>query len=117
MLADRSGEEGDGVETFSSPRRLAVRIAGLDQPNLGSQYWDMIRATNLEEFERALARMQMPMFNVIYADRDGRILNVTIASGAPLNAVNTQLHEELGRVFADLQDDPDSDLLVLTGEG
>ncbi len=53
---------------------LAVRIAGLDQPDLTDQYWQMMRATNLEAFEAALRRLQMPMFNTIYADRDGHIL-------------------------------------------
>jgi acyl-homoserine-lactone acylase len=37
------------------------------------QWWEMTRATNLEEFESALKRLQVPMFNVIYADRDGHI--------------------------------------------
>jgi acyl-homoserine-lactone acylase len=38
------------------------------------QYWDMARATNLREFEDAVARLQNPFFNVIYADRDGHIM-------------------------------------------
>jgi acyl-homoserine-lactone acylase len=33
----------------------------------------MTRATNLEEFESALKLLQVPMFNVLYADRDGHI--------------------------------------------
>lgn len=57
-------------------RALALRIAGLDQPNLPEQYWRMLRATNLTEFEAALRMLQMPMFTVIYADRDGHILHL-----------------------------------------
>ncbi len=53
---------------------LVARLAGLDQPHFVEQYWDMMRATNLETFEAALRRLQNPFFNVIYADRDGRIM-------------------------------------------
>ena len=55
-------------------RAVALRLASLDRPHLMEQYWDMVRATSLEEFEAALARLQMPFFNVLYADRDGHIL-------------------------------------------
>ena len=34
-----------------------------------------------------------------------------------MNAVNARMHEELGRVFLDLQKDEESDLIVLTGSG
>jgi acyl-homoserine-lactone acylase len=34
----------------------------------------MGRATNLSEFESALRMLQNPMFNVVYADKDGNIL-------------------------------------------
>jgi enoyl-CoA hydratase len=49
--------------------------------------------------------------------RAGRILTVSIAGPAPLNGVDAAMHEELARLFPDLQRDPDSDLIVLTGEG
>lgn len=55
-------------------KAIAVRLVGLDQPYLAEQYWDMVRATSLDEFQDALSRLQMPFFNVIYADRDGRIM-------------------------------------------
>jgi acyl-homoserine-lactone acylase len=53
---------------------LALRIAGLSQSGLFEQYWRMLRATNLSQFEAALRRLQMPMFNTVYADEDGHIL-------------------------------------------
>ena len=34
-----------------------------------------------------------------------------------MNAVDGQMHHELSRVFIEAQDDPDSDLIILTGEG
>ncbi len=54
-------------------RAYAVRIAGIDNTGLMNQYFDMGRAGSLEEFESALKRMQIPMFNIIYADRNGNI--------------------------------------------
>jgi acyl-homoserine-lactone acylase len=55
-------------------RALALRVAGLTAPNVVSQYWEMTLAKNLAEFSRANSRLQMPFFNVIYADRDGQIM-------------------------------------------
>jgi acyl-homoserine-lactone acylase len=57
-------------------KALALRVAGLQQPALVTQYWRMIQAHNLDEFIAAISRLQMPFFNVIYADRDGHILYV-----------------------------------------
>ena len=62
--------------SFETYRALALRVAGLDRPHLTDQYLDMISARNLRELEAALARQQMPMFNVIAADRDGHILHL-----------------------------------------
>ncbi|MEK7404710.1 MAG: acylase [Acidobacteriota bacterium] len=55
---------------------IALRVAGLDQPGMAAQYWAMARARNLNEFETALKRMQIPMFTVMYADRDGHIMHL-----------------------------------------
>ncbi len=55
-------------------KALAVRMVGLDQPHIFEQYWEMMQATSLEEFEKALKRLQMPMQNFIYADREGHIM-------------------------------------------
>ncbi len=57
-------------------RAVALRLVGLYETDLIQQYWDMARATSLEEFETALARLQMPMFTVIYADREGHVLSL-----------------------------------------
>jgi acyl-homoserine-lactone acylase len=62
-------EEGPG-------KALALRVAGLDQANLADQYWHMLRATSVSEFESALRSLQMPMFTVMYADRDGHVLHL-----------------------------------------
>lgn len=55
---------------------LALRSVGWDTPNLAQQYLDMLRAKNLREFERAVKKLQMPMFTVMYADGDGHILHL-----------------------------------------
>lgn len=51
------------------------------------------------------------------ATRAGRILTLSLSGPTPVNAVDAKMHHELSRVFLDAQDDPDSDLIVLTGEG
>jgi enoyl-CoA hydratase len=47
--------------------------------------------------------------------REGRILTAAIAAPGAVNAIDGALHRELAEVFTDLQRDPDSDLIVLTG--
>ena len=49
--------------------------------------------------------------------REGRILTATITGNNPVNGVDGQMHEELARIFTDLQHDPDSDIIILTGAG
>jgi acyl-homoserine-lactone acylase len=57
-------------------RAVALRVAGLEAHDLLTQYWDMGRARTLAEFDAALSRLQLPMFTVIYGDRDGNIMHV-----------------------------------------
>ncbi len=52
---------------------IALRVAGLDDYGIIEQYWDMSHAKTLKQFERAVSRLQIPMFNVMYADRKGHI--------------------------------------------
>ncbi|WP_414530643.1 acylase [Nodularia chucula] len=55
---------------------VALRVVGLDEPLVLAQWWDMARAKNLSQFEAALKRLQLPMFTVIYADKDGHIMHL-----------------------------------------
>jgi acyl-homoserine-lactone acylase len=57
-------------------KALALRVVGLDRPGAWKQWWDMGRATSLEEFTAALRQMQIPMFTVMYADRAGHIMHL-----------------------------------------
>ena len=61
------------VVAFNSGRTqaLALRVAGLNQPSLVTQYWDMIQSQTLAQFQSAESMLQMPFFNTIYADRAG----------------------------------------------
>ncbi|MEB3214880.1 MAG: acylase [Nostocales cyanobacterium 94392] len=54
----------------------ALRVVGLDQPGVLKQWWDMARSSYLAEFEKALQRLQLPMFTVMYADRQGHIMHL-----------------------------------------
>ncbi|MCW5962672.1 MAG: acylase [Bryobacterales bacterium] len=54
-------------------KTLAMRVAGLDRPFALEQYWQMQTARSFREYETALRRLQVPTFNIVYADRDGNI--------------------------------------------
>jgi acyl-homoserine-lactone acylase len=58
-------------------KALALRFEGLEADRTGTveQYLAMIRAQNLDEFQTALQMMQVPMFTVLYANRDGDIMH------------------------------------------
>lgn len=50
--------------------------------------------------------------------RNSRILTIALTSPTnPVNAVDQAMHDELARVFFEAQDDDESDLIILTGEG
>jgi enoyl-CoA hydratase len=60
--------------------------------------------------------MDFSDYQRIRATRQGRILTLALDNGK-VNAVDGQMHRELARVFLDAQDDDDSDLVILTGNG
>jgi enoyl-CoA hydratase len=53
----------------------------------------------------------------ILVTRDGRLLTLTLNRPDTLNAFSMGLHDELGHAFALAATDPDSDVIVLTGQG
>ncbi|MDB5136154.1 MAG: Cephalosporin acylase [Mucilaginibacter sp.] len=55
-------------------KAFAVRIAGLHNVYFNEQYHKMAKASNFAEFQSAVKMLQMPMFNVIYADKGGNIM-------------------------------------------
>lgn len=53
---------------------LALRYPYMtDPPQIITQWYDMGQATNFDEFETALKQNALPLFNVIYADKDKNI--------------------------------------------
>ena len=52
---------------------IALRVAGLDRPFMLQQYYDMLQATNFDEFQTIMKRLQIPTFNITYADKAGNI--------------------------------------------
>jgi len=77
-LAVRRSVHGPVVE--AGGELLAIRTTAVDDWSSSAgaleQWWNMGRATNLEEFEAELQKLQVPIFTVIYADRDGHVLSL-----------------------------------------
>ena len=61
------------VVSQKTDKVLALRMVGLDRPNMFLQWWRMINSTSFEEFEEALKMAQIPFWNVMYADKVGNI--------------------------------------------
>jgi acyl-homoserine-lactone acylase len=57
-------------------KALALRVVGLDRPGVLEQWWDMAKAKNFKQFEKVLQRLQLPMFTIMYADREGHIMHL-----------------------------------------
>jgi acyl-homoserine-lactone acylase len=54
-------------------KALALRLSGLDRPFFMQQFTEMAKASNLNEFEGAMKKLQLPLQNIIYADKNGDI--------------------------------------------
>ena len=55
---------------------LALRLAKLDEGGLVDEWYAMGKAHSLTEFKAAMSRLAIPMFNTMYADREGKIYYV-----------------------------------------
>ncbi|MGF7216532.1 acyl-homoserine-lactone acylase [Spirosoma lacussanchae] len=69
----RYSQHGPVMQTKDG-KTYAFRFAGLTNPGIAAQHHAMAKAKNLADFETAVQRMQLPMFNIIYADKTGNIL-------------------------------------------
>ncbi len=56
-------------------------------------------------------------YQTLAFSREGRVLTIMMNRPEVMNAVSHELHVELGRVFIEAADDPDTDIIVLTGAG
>jgi enoyl-CoA hydratase len=61
--------------------------------------------------------MSYQNYNALTLSVTDRIATVTLNRPEKLNAVDERMHEELARVFVDLNNDPDCDVVVITGAG
>ena len=61
--------------------------------------------------------MKFADYKTLVFARRGRVLEITMNRPEKLNAVDEAMHEELARVFVDASNDPESDIVVLTGTG
>src|ERR1041384_4797786 len=55
---------------------LALRLAKLEEGGLIDEWYAMGKAHSLTEFKAAMSRLAIPMFNTMYADREGKIFYV-----------------------------------------
>jgi enoyl-CoA hydratase len=60
--------------------------------------------------------MDYSAYQFIKAERSGRVLRLTLTN-PPMNTVQMGLHNELSRIFHDVQIDHESDVVILTGAG
>ena len=74
-LRIRSSVQGPVVSTKPG-KAVALRVVGMTPatPYGFEQWWDMGRARNLAEFQRAIRPNQISGQNIVYGDRDGHIL-------------------------------------------
>lgn len=61
--------------------------------------------------------MQYSNYSTMIVQISERIATVTMNRPEKLNAVDERMHEELARIFIDLNGDPDVDVVILTGAG
>jgi len=54
-------------------KALALRLSGLDRPFFMQQFNEMSKAKNLSEFKTATKKLQLPLQNIIYSDKNGDI--------------------------------------------
>ncbi|HLJ30720.1 MAG TPA: acylase [Candidatus Angelobacter sp.] len=55
---------------------LSIKMARFEEGGQLDEWYAMTRAHNMEEFKKAMSAAAVPMFNAIYADRDGNIFYV-----------------------------------------
>jgi penicillin amidase len=64
------------VVAIRNGQPLALRMARLEEGGMIDEWYAMSRSRSMTEFKSALSRGAIPMFNAIYADRDGNIFYI-----------------------------------------
>jgi enoyl-CoA hydratase len=61
--------------------------------------------------------MDLSKYTRLLFERDGRILKITMNRPEELNATDPAMHTELSHVFTECNEDPDTDVVIITGAG
>ena len=61
--------------------------------------------------------MDYSRYHYLSAERKDKILSVAFNRPDSLNAINAGLHTELSQIFADIAQDQETEVVVLTGKG
>ncbi|MEM7233413.1 MAG: penicillin acylase family protein, partial [Planctomycetota bacterium] len=69
----RATHHGPIVKKIDDTKYLSVNIAKFKDSFGGDQILEMMRVKNLGDFKRAMGRLTLPIFNVVYADKHGDI--------------------------------------------
>jgi len=59
--------------------------------------------------------MNYEKYRALKIRREDRILTITLDRPEARNAVNPQIHDEFSQIFYDIDSDPDTDVVILTG--
>lgn len=73
-FTQRHAVQGPVFDLPKGAGTIALKVAGLDRPGVLQQYLDMGKARTFAQFQAALRQMQVPMFNIVYADRAGHVM-------------------------------------------
>ena len=57
-------------------KSLSVRMAQFEEGGQVEEWYAMSKSHNFDEFKKAMSAVAVPMFNAVYADRDGNIFYV-----------------------------------------
>jgi len=55
---------------------IALRMSGLEEGGMLEEWYAMSKSRNFAEFKAAMSRVAIPMFNAMYADREGNIFYI-----------------------------------------
>lgn len=64
------------VLTSKNGQAMSIRLARLEDGGLLEEWYAMGKSRSLAEFKAAMSRLSLPMFNTVYADREGNIFYV-----------------------------------------
>jgi penicillin amidase len=64
------------VVAVKDGQQLTIRLAKLVEGGQLDEWYAMTKSRNMAEFKSAMSRLAVPMFNAVYADREGNIFYV-----------------------------------------